>query len=557
MKRLWRVLRIYIVERWSTGSRTLRVHIEQYLYIFGLVAVLGIAVVLFLTNNIFPGRNNVSSVISREVELISASVDEHMSGMTAEAINFSETLSADIEYRLGEAGITFAELESHPELLFDLLDRATDRVILALARANCSGVYLVLNASINPSLPNAEYSRAGIYLRRIEPKRIGNASEMLYLRGFTAFAQRRNMTLQANWDLEFDIEDQAFWELPMQLADEGASRKLSDLYSWQFGKIIPQNKENSLICSIPLIGENGVFLGVCGFEITDASFRYQHTLDTKEYPELTVVFSTLGDDGSISIGADSAMFSGDKMLERDLLGGGALKNVGAKNKLAQLQTGQVTYFGVYNEMPLYHARALYSGQHFALAVLISEENFDRIIRSDVTRVMMIFAIMLVLGLVVSVLLSSKIAKPLDTALIAMANTQSDDSGNPTLSVGIKELDALLQLFAENNPGQTAQVEVIFVEFLDKLRLLTPTERVIVARYMDGQDFERVMNELFIANSTLKTHNIHIYKKLEVRGANEIKLYLSLINRSNLAEQLSELLDIPLQPQQLEDASTLG
>ena len=51
-----------------------------------------------------------------------------------------------------------------------------------------------------------------------------------------------------------------------------------------------------------------------------------------------------------------------------------------------------------------------------------------------------------------------------------------------------------------------------------------------------------MEEMYIASSTLKTHNIHIYKKLEVKGVNDIKLYLDLINHSNSADRLKELLE---------------
>jgi len=528
----------------NSGTRTLRMHIGLYVSIFVMTMILGITVVLFVTNNIFPGRNNVSTVIMREANTIGADVEDHLNSMTAEAINFSKILSADIEYRLYEEGISFADLQTNPEILLDILDRETDLLMLALERADCSGVYLALNTTINPKLATAGHSRAGIYFRRVEPKRIGNASEMLYLRGSSSFAQRRNMTLQANWDLEFDVAGQAFWERPLQAREAAPDKKLSDSYVWLFDKIIPQNKENTLLCSIPLLGEKGEFLGVCGFEITAASFRYRHAFDGEGYPELGLMVSAI-DDENINAGASGALFSGDKMVEYTLIGEKVLRIAEVRGNLVKLQTDRNTYFGQCQEIPLYHNSAYYSGQRYALTVLLPEPDFNRILRADVIRATIIFSFVLGLGIFVSLFLSHRIAKPFSTVL-SMAGVNKSEKPDTELSVGIKELDELLQLFSEKNPGQTAQIGDMFEGFLDKLGLLTPAERTIVKRYMDGQSFETISRELCIAPSTLKTHNIHIYKKMEVKGVNEIKLYLDLINNSNSGGRLREVLGKPLE-----------
>ena len=540
MKRIMQFLYKYIERTWNPGRRTIRMHVGLHIAVLGIAMIFGITVVLFLTDNIFPGQKNVATVITQEVSDVSASVEEHLNGVTAEAINFAETISADIEYRLSEEGITFTELQTHPEMLSDILDRETDRLILALERANCSGVYLALNATINPDLPAAEMSRAGIYIRRVEPKRISSASEMLYLRGFTSFAQRRSMTLQANWDLEFNISEQAFWELPLNAHEADKNKKMSDLYVWFLGKIVPESKGNSLVCSIPLLSGNGDILGVCGFEITAASFRYHHMIDLEKYPEFVLLLSA-EENGKINTGASGTLFSGNKVTEYKLFGADISYTEGTKDKLGLFQTKEETYFGRYKKMSLYHDGAYYSEQQYSVMILLPESEYNSIVRADIIRAVVILTAMLVLGIVVSMFLSKRIMKPFDTALDAMSASNANEKRDPTLSVGIKELDELLQLFSKNYPGQIAQIGNIFEDFLDKLRTLTPAERAIVACYTDGKDFETVMKEMCIASGTLKTHNSHIYKKLDINGANEIKLYLNLINSSNLSDQLTEIL----------------
>ena len=72
MKRVMRRIQNYIAETGGQNQRTIRMHIGLYTFVFGLTIILGFTVVLFLTDNIFPGRNNVSTVIAREANAICA-----------------------------------------------------------------------------------------------------------------------------------------------------------------------------------------------------------------------------------------------------------------------------------------------------------------------------------------------------------------------------------------------------------------------------------------------------------------------------------------------------
>ena len=545
---LWRIFKKRMGKAASPGEWSFRTHIGWHLAIFAAVMLIGVVLALTFTRNLTSNANSLNATLSRVAGSSGEEMKTQLGNMAAEAVALSRSLSLDIGDRLSEAGLTFEDLQHQPNLLEDILDRETDLLMLALERANCSGVFVTLDATLNPSLPGAEHSRAGVYLRRVEPKRIGNPSEMLYLRGFTQFAQKRGMTLQANWDLEFDIAGRDFWALPLAAARENPGLPLVNLYVWSFGSVIPENTDTVLLCSLPLLDAQGQSIGVCGLEMTQASFRHLLPVPTESYAETALIFApvTLGDLRlSLSLDLENRLLSGSRKIEADLEGASALREAGAPRELDVFEAGSLGFRGAVREISIYPEASVAGGDGFAVAYIISQDDYQGEIRDDILRGAAIIVGMLLLGLVLIIYVSKRLAAPVDTALqtIQTISTGGEDEPAPSLSVGIRDLDELLRLFAAKNPGQTAQIAEMFSDFLSKLETLTPTERAITALYAEGKSIEEVRERMFIAASTLKTHNVHIYKKLDIRSVDELKLYLTLIRRSNSGARLVEILGI--------------
>ena len=535
--RLWRTIKTGMRRAVRPSEWNFRTHIGWHLGIFSAVMLLGVVLVLSFTRNLTPNANSMNAMLLRLSDSDGNDLKTHLGSVAAESVVLSQSLSADIQDRIAEYGLSFDDLRDQPGYLEDILDRETDLLMLALERANCSGVFVALDATLNPSLPGAENSRAGVYIRRVEPKRIGNPSEMLYLRGFTQFAQKRGMTLQANWDLEFDIAGRDFWSLPLAASAEAPGAPLVNLYVWSLGAITPETKDPALLCSLPLLDADGNAIGVCGLEMSQTGFRYLLPVPTEPYRETALLFAAL-DAGGSDLDMSKKLFSGSYKIETDLAHTAALPLQDTGGKLGVFHTDSFSFRGVQKEISLYPDGSLFAGHRFALTHLISEAAYSKEIRDDILRGAAIIAGMLLLGFILTIFLSARLAAPVDTALQTM---RSGDPMEPTLTVGIRELDELLRLFADRNPGQTAQIETMFVGFLDKLESLTPTERAITAHYAAGKSMEEVRVEMVIAASTLKTHNVHIYKKLDINSVDELRLYLTLLKRSNSGKTLSDFL----------------
>lgn len=533
-------LRSFFQNKFSRGThaqgKSIRAHVSLYFAVFGTAMVLGVVLVLLFTNNLVPNVHNISAALRMDSDKAAAEVRDHCGAVAAEAINLSKALTTDLEANLKIANASFINKQAFTAALPELLDLEIDLLLLALERADCSGVFLILNATVNPTLSGSETSRAGIYIQRLEPKRLGNPSEMLYLRGPTEPAIRRGMTLQVNWDLEFDVASCDFWQLPLQIAKEASEHKLVNLYFWTLGAVIPDSREPSLLCAVPLLASDGHVLGVCGFEITQTSFRAHNTVSSERYSELTISLTQLKNE---TLYLEHALFSGNRKIVPALRAAQTARLSNTQG-LERVFIGEEGYRVAYTALSLYPNSSHFAGQRFAVTAILPESAYNQEIMTDIARCIAIFIGMLLLSFVLSYLLSRRMAKPFTEAAEAFKNQEALPDNE--LKVGIRELDELLRLYANPHSQPPARVGEMFADFLTRLTLLTPRERVIVARYAAGKTQEEIREEMVIAPSTLKTHNSNIYAKLGVRAFEELQLILGLIMRSDSRAQLEQLLE---------------
>ena len=530
----WQRLKQMLCGMFKLDCSGIRTHIGLHLGVLVVTMLLGVILALFFTNNLTSNAKSLASVLIKDHRDVYEDVSTHFGVISAETIALSKSLSSDIGYNLQETGLTFSELQKRPALLPDILDQETDLLLLTLERANCSGVFVVLDATVNPLLPGAANSRTGIYIQRVEPKRIGNPSEILYLRGFIENALRRNMTLQASWDLEFDITGREFWSRPLEAVKDSSVKPLSFYSLWLFESVIPSYKNDSLLCCIPIFDLQGNAMGVCGLEITEVNFRSLYPVLTSPYSGIASAFTAVEDDRlDLSVG----LFAGAASVGKTLSNTAAI-NISDNNKigLERFQADGAEFRGIHKEVQLYANDAYFNNNRFALTYLVPESIYKREIYTDILRLLAIIAGMLVIGFALTSFLSKMVAVPVYSALEHLKNPDQIDPGT-TFTVGIKEIDELLRIVTDKTPGHIVTVGDIFSDFIEKIASLTPTERAIVAHYANGLSFEEAREQMFIAAGTLKTHNVHIYRKLEIKGIDELRLYINLISQTEAIEQL--------------------
>ena len=69
-----------------------------------------------------------------------------------------------------------------------------------------------------------------------------------------------------------------------------------------------------------------------------------------------------------------------------------------------------------------------------------------------------------------------------------------------------------------------------------------TEKKIFQKYLMGYSIKETADMAFISMNTLKVHNRHIYVKLGVSSIDEINLYVKLLEKSNMLNDVINMLN---------------
>lgn len=76
-----------------------------------------------------------------------------------------------------------------------------------LQTANCNGAYVILDATANTTLEEADHSRSGIHLRYTNLSASSPVTPtVVYFRGIPDIARQKDLELHNRWNLEFDTD---------------------------------------------------------------------------------------------------------------------------------------------------------------------------------------------------------------------------------------------------------------------------------------------------------------------------------------------------------------
>jgi DNA-binding CsgD family transcriptional regulator len=506
------------------GSMSMRIRL--YVLVLAVVAVmiLGVVIAVLIASRLSAGYTGAERYTERKIAEIRRDLTSQLGDTAVQLISLSQSLSKSIEYQLSAKRISADRLQAHPEILEELLDGELGRLQLAMEKTRSSGVFMLLDATVNPALENAEHSKAGLYLRDSEPKtQETSGSTWLYLRGFPAIAWENGLMIQTVWDMEFDVRDRDYYHLPMDNSRDG-SLPLSRLYRWSMESIIPGMGEAPLVCSIPLLDADGYAFGLCGFEISDWNFKFHHSLEGEEYFDAFCMFGQSPDENTPPQG--SVLFSG----KQNLPGSAAPLLASRAERLNRYQTvNGKEYVGQHQEVRMYPEGSPFAGQHFALSLLIPKEQIDASVKQANMTLILICLAFLACGAFVSVVASNMFLKPITSALAAIHSGNQDDVER----TNIQEIDELLAQIREMRSPKSPAPDNLFEDFIRRVKTLTPAETQVFRCFCEGAEVNEMLNLLFISANTLKFHYKNIYAKLNISSKEELKLYIELIRKSGI------------------------
>ena len=500
-----------------------------FFILFLSAVMLGLLLILFSIGAFSVGLKECQIFLRNELKHIAGDVARDFGVLSVEGVSLAKRLTEQIENRLKRDGLSPSQLKDYPHLLGPILSESVELLIAALEKNKSSGVFLILDATVNPALATADSSRAGLFLKNMEPNVINLASPAIrYLRGPALIARQKRLNLLPQWQMEFQVEPGDFFFTTMNAA-KGSELPLSRLYYWNPSSALANSHEKAMFLCVPLITSDGFTIGVCGFEVSAMLFKLQNTPASSTYTRaFTMLAPVQGDTLDASKAMYAANYSAIPLQNSDTLSIKALEN-GISSYLAPNGS---TYAGLHQKISIYPKNAAFSGDEWILAILIPEKDLAANIREQNRRFLILLLMLLIFGVGAASLISRRQIAPVVGALQMVKNGQVTTYEK----TNIHEIDDLIAFLASQDTsdspssgtGEVTKNSAIFQNFVKNIETLSPAERAVFDLYLKGYNAPEIAELLCLSINTIKTHNKRIYAKLNVTSRKELLLYVQLI-----------------------------
>lgn len=519
---------------------SLRLRLFSFLILFLSAIMLTLLVILFSTGVFSVGLTESRIFLENELNHIAENAKNEYGTLSVVGVALSERITAQIEAELSGSSATPADLKKDPKLLERVLRDCVDPLMAALEKNAASAVFAILDATVNPSLPGAESSRAGLFMRNMEPNAVNRTNPSIqYMRGPITFARERGIRVLPQWEMEFTVQADGFFYKTIQGAANSPNRSRS--YYWNPKSVLEGDYEEAMLLCVPMTASDGSVLGVCGFEVNSMLFKLQNTPYAAKHKR---VFSLLAPISGDTLDASKAMFAGS-YDEKSGLADSTLTAGSQNGGMTTFATpGGLRFCGLYQEISLYPKNAVHSGERWAVAVMLPESDLNGYAMSRNIPILLLLVTLLMMSVGAASLISRRYLAPVLRS-IDRVKTQGLAEYTKT---HIREIDDLFAFLAEKDaatnagrkepqnaeaeaeaeaerPGPDTDAEAMFLEFSRKFETLSRAEKSVFNLYVQGYDAKEITQILCLSINTIKTHNKRIYWKLGVNSRKELMGYL--------------------------------
>lgn len=541
-----------------TDGISMRLRLFFFLFFFIIVIMLGLFLILKITGAFSSHENAIKHWMENELSHIDREIYRDFGKISTQGIALSKSLSQNIDKFLRDNGITAGQLQEHPSLLEPLLESQTKNLVESLSIAKSSGVFLILDATVNESLENSSNSRAGIFLKNSAPNIINSITPCIrYLRGPHSIARTHHIDLLPQWLMEFDITEEAFFSITLEQAKTNPL-SLSRLYYWSPNVTLKNNSESGMLLCVPLISEDGTVYGICGFEMSSMLFKLSYSMDHRTYSRAFAILTPVVKnriDSNLSL-LTSNFYSSDFEFSSDILYSNS-----SQGFFTCKSNCNSKYVGLCKNINLYPSDSCYADQEWKLAIMMPSTDYEDAKNKNNHLYVYSFVILFLCSLFAVIFISKKYIRPVVDAL----NHMKSGSTSEVSKTKILEIDDLIvflanqdnkkdsltddtpaniSTFATDSDAQPTVMEhkqidlpsnltpdlSAYHSFISNIQELSPAERAVFNLYLQGHTANEIAKILCLSINTIKTHNKRIYMKLNVSSRNELMVYVNMMQK---------------------------
>lgn len=502
-------------------------------------------------------EKTVHTFFDNELSDISKLIYNGFGNLSVEGISMAEIISDSCDAYFESNGITAKELSANPDLIEPLLSLQIQTLLNTVNRNSCGGTYIMLDATVQPDTKNASNMKSGIFLKKTQPTSTQSVGVKNYfLRGPAEIARENGIELIGQWEMEYDISNEHFFQDVFKTARSNGDLPISRLYYWTERVTLKDNSESGFLLCVPLRSKDGTVFGICGIEVSDRLFKQLYSPSNLTYEN---VFAIAAPSSGNTLYASQGIIAGNYYLTTNLITED-LSLTDVKNNFDYFTGNNGSYCGNSVPLRLYPSGSPYLNKRWSVAILMPKAMMNSAVTGSSRLLFAIVFILLALSLVASVLISNRYLQPVTKALNSIRdNNYDNDMGTSYLEIADlfdfladkdKEHDKKIQQLEQLRKNALAEAESAqsqlsnlsekkrkevdsdaYALFLSSLDKLTAKEKSIFDLYLSGKTAREIMVIANINENTLKYHNRNIYSKLCVSSRKELILFATLMKQS--------------------------
>ena len=264
-----------------------------------VLLVLTFGAALFLFASLHNTKKDISRSLQIQFSVFQNDMERYFDQLAVMGVKLSEDMSAEVDKELALRQMSFAQLNDSPEVLNALEEKMIEPLCRRLRQTGCSGVFVLLDATVNTRMEGAEHSRAGLYVQKSGADT--PTVPLLLYRGSAEVGKDHSVMPHRKWRMEFPTDqfpDYDRWMTP-------GSTPLYQSYTLTERFELPGTSEEVQLFLLPLRGRDGTMYGLCGFEISESYFK-QNFAQPTGFDRLSCLLAPAGD----GLAADAALSSG-------------------------------------------------------------------------------------------------------------------------------------------------------------------------------------------------------------------------------------------------------
>lgn len=539
-------------------------------YMFVLTAILIILIVagLSLTGRFDSTDEHTYNALNIQLDVFEKDVSESFDRIAAAGISLSSVVSDVINGHLAEWKCRFEDLNDSADRLNAVQSTLIPILKQKMLQENCSGTFVILDATINTRLETAETSRSGIYMKANGYRSTDNT--IILYHGDAETAAENGLDLHRKWLLEFSTKVFPNYDDIVALANKSTD----DAYFLTELCTIPGTSDNVVLMAVPVRGENGKFIGICGFEISESYFA-AYFAQPPIVEHLTCLLSpenggTIDSARSLSCGLASGYYRvPDGIFSVNSLKNGLYRIVGERSE----------YVGISRNIGLTP-----NNGDYIITAMLPKSDYDSQYFRDIMRTVILWSLLVFCAVSMCAFFSKRFLSPILKGLEAIKS-----GGRQEISSPVPEINDLFKYLAEQDKyrektlselegdmleareearrlhleyekakadyelaekkytGAQLEIERLAYDrktevdpdnyqvFLDGIETLTATEKKIFEYYLAGKTVKEIIEISQIKESTLRFHNKNIYSKLGVNSLKQLLRYAAMNREHSTAD----------------------